>query len=84
MTSPLEEGLPFRLDMRFAFRDLLRLPALSARGACLVKRSNDAGGTGVPSSVAAAASRGPSSAASFSARFEARCKLRRSGCALHT
>ena len=81
MISPLVGALPFRLDTRFAFRDLLRLPA---RGAGLINRSDGAGGTGVPSSVAAAASVVPNSAASFSARFEARCKLRRSGCALHT
>lgn len=77
--SPLEELLPFTLVPRFAFRDLLRLPALSALGACLAKRSAGAGGTGVPSSMAAAGSTPPNSAASFSARLDARCKLRNRG-----
>ena len=75
-----EPALPLASEARFPFLALLRLPTLSARKPCLFVRSTGSGGSGVPSSRAAAPVSGaPNSAASFSARFDALCKLLRRG-----
>lgn len=74
-----EAALPFGSGTRLTFLALLRLPALSGLRPCFT-RSVAGGGSGVPSSIATAAeSRPPYSAASFSARLDALCRLLNKG-----